>query len=104
MADLTQCTAIQLLGLYRSGEASPAEATQAVLQRIARLNPLLNAFCWVDEAAAMASARQSEARWQAYRRRGAGVLPFGKEIRSVAELMQWLLGAIAPQPLTGELV
>jgi hypothetical protein len=29
MADLTQCTAIQLLGLYRSGEASPAEATQA---------------------------------------------------------------------------
>ena len=58
MADLTQFTAIQLLGLYRSGEASPVEATQAVLQRIARLNPLPNAFCLIDEAAAMASARQ----------------------------------------------
>ena len=36
--------------------------------------------------------------------RGAGALPFGKEIRSVAELMQWLLGAIAPQPFTREFV
>jgi len=87
MADLTQCTAIQLLGLYRSGEASPAEATQAVLQRIARLNPLLNAFCWVDEAAAMASARQSEARWQAYRRRGAGVLPLDGVPMSIKDLI-----------------
>jgi len=59
--DLTQCTATQLLSLFRSGEASPVQATQAVLQRIERLNPLLNAFCWVDEAAATASARQSEA-------------------------------------------
>ena len=87
MADLTQCTATQLLGLYRSGEASPAEATQAVLQRIARLNPLLNAFCWVDEAAAMASARQSEARWQAYRRRGAGVLPLDGVPMSIKDLI-----------------
>jgi len=36
--------------------------------------------------------------------RGAGALPFGKQIRSVAELMQWLLGAIEPQPFTRELV
>ena len=32
--DLTQCTADQLLALYRSGQASPVEATQAVLARI----------------------------------------------------------------------
>jgi nitronate monooxygenase len=33
--------------------------------------------------------------------RGAGALPFGNQIRSVAELMQWLLGAKAPahQPI-----
>ena len=36
--------------------------------------------------------------------RGAGALPFGKQIRSVAELMQWLLGAIEPQPFIRELV
>ena len=36
--------------------------------------------------------------------RGAGVLPFGKQIRSVAELMQWLLGAIEPQPFEREFV
>ena len=74
MDDLTQCTATQLLGLFRSGQASPVEATQAVLQRIARFNPSLNAFCLIDEEAAMASARQSQARWQAHRRSGAHVL------------------------------
>ena len=87
MADLTQRTATQLLGLYRSGEASPVEATQAVLQRIARLNPLLNAFCLIDEAAAMASARQSEARWQAHRRSGAGVLSLDGVPMSIKDLI-----------------
>ena len=87
MTDLTQFTAIQLLGLYRTGEASPVEATQAVLQRIARLNPLLNAFCLIDEAAAMASARQSEARWQAHRRSGAGVLSLDGVPISIKDLI-----------------
>ena len=87
MADLTQCTATQLLGLYRSGQASPVEATQAVLQRIARLNPLLNAFCLIDEAAAMASAHHSEARWQAHRRSGDGVLPLDGVPLSIKDLI-----------------
>jgi aspartyl-tRNA(Asn)/glutamyl-tRNA(Gln) amidotransferase subunit A len=87
MADLTQCTATQLLGLYRSGQASPVEATQAVLQRIARLNPLLNAFCLIDEAAAMASAHLSEARWQAHRRSGAAVLPLDGVPLSIKDLI-----------------
>ena len=87
MADLTQCTATQLLGLYRSGQASPVEATQAVLQRIARLNPLLNAFCLIDEAAAMASAHLSEARWQAHRRSGDGVLPLDGVPLSIKDLI-----------------
>ncbi|WP_396434840.1 amidase [Limnohabitans sp.] len=71
--DLTQTPAHELLALYRSGQTSPVEVTQAVLQRIARLNPHINAFCLVDEAAAMASARASEARWQAHRQQGAPV-------------------------------
>lgn len=52
---------------------SPVQATQQVLQRIARLNPQLNAFCLVDEEAALTSARLSEQRWQAHRHNGAAV-------------------------------
>ena len=63
-ADLADASASQLLALYRAGQASPVEATRAVLARIARLNPVLNAFCLVDEEAALASARASEARWR----------------------------------------
>ncbi|MFM7026588.1 MAG: amidase [Limnohabitans sp.] len=71
--DLTQCTAHELLKIYRSGQASPVETAQAVLARIERLNPVLNAFCMVDAEAALSSARASEARWQAHRANGAPV-------------------------------
>ena len=87
MSDLTQLTATQLLDLYRQGKASPVEVTQAVLQRIARLNPLLNAFCWVDEAAALASARHSESRWQAHRKSGEAVLPLDGVPVSIKDLI-----------------
>jgi len=63
-SDLTALTATELLRLYRSGAASPVEATRAVLARIERLNPQLRAFCLVDADAALASARDSESRWQ----------------------------------------
>ena len=71
--DLTQCTAHELLMLYRSGQASPVDATQAVLSRIERLNPQLNAFCLVDAEAALSAASASQARWQAHRHSGAPV-------------------------------
>jgi aspartyl-tRNA(Asn)/glutamyl-tRNA(Gln) amidotransferase subunit A len=72
-SDLTQCTAHELLALYRSGQASPVETTQAVLTRAHRLNPRLNAFCLIDDEAALSSAKASEARWQAHRRQGAAI-------------------------------
>ena len=87
MTQLTAFTANELLALFRSGEASPVEVTQAVLQRIARLNPLLNAFCRVDEAAALNSARQSESRWQAHRRSGVAVLPLDGVPMSIKDLI-----------------
>ena len=62
-ADLCSLTGIELLEKYRAREISPVEATRAVLERIERLNPLLNAFCLVDGEGALASARESEARW-----------------------------------------
>jgi len=62
--DLADCTATDLLGMYRSKQASPIEATNAVLARIERLNPKLQAFCHLAGAEALESARASEARWQ----------------------------------------
>ena len=62
--DLTQCTATELLDLYRGGDASPVEAVGAVLDRIERLNPVLNCFSLVAAEEATAAARDSEARWQ----------------------------------------
>jgi aspartyl-tRNA(Asn)/glutamyl-tRNA(Gln) amidotransferase subunit A len=61
--DLTQCTAVELLALYRSKQASPVEATQAVLARIDRLNPKLLAYCHLAPDDTLASARASAARW-----------------------------------------
>ncbi len=69
---LHACTALELLALYRSGQASPAEATRAVLARIAQLNPRLNAFCHVAAEQALADAAASTLRWQ--RRQPSGPL------------------------------
>ncbi len=62
-ADLCSLTGTELLEKYRARELSPVETTRAVLERIERLNPVLNAFCLVDDEAALASARESESRW-----------------------------------------
>lgn len=75
MNSLGSLTAAQMLALYRSGQASPVEVAQAVLARIAALNPVLNAYCLVDADAALAAARDSEARWQRHRREGTPVGP-----------------------------
>ncbi len=76
-SNLADCSATELLALYRSGQASPVEATLAVLSRIERLNPQLNAFCLVDGDRAMASARASEDRWMSLRRGDQGAPAIG---------------------------
>ena len=65
VTDLADCTASELVRLFRTGDASPVEATRAVLARIERLNPSLNAFCLVASDEALAAARASESRWRA---------------------------------------
>jgi aspartyl-tRNA(Asn)/glutamyl-tRNA(Gln) amidotransferase subunit A len=62
--DLTQRTAIELLDLYRRGDASPVEAVAAVLERIERLDPVLNCFLLVAAEEALLAAAASEARWR----------------------------------------
>jgi aspartyl-tRNA(Asn)/glutamyl-tRNA(Gln) amidotransferase subunit A len=64
MTDLTALTAAELLALYRSGQTSPTEVTSAVLARIERVNPVINAFCHVAADDALASAAASTERWR----------------------------------------
>jgi aspartyl-tRNA(Asn)/glutamyl-tRNA(Gln) amidotransferase subunit A len=70
--DPAALSATELLRLYRRKQLSPVEAAQAVLDRIERFDPAVNAFCLVDRDQALQSARASEARWQ--RGEPAGVL------------------------------
>ena len=62
--DILSLTAVELTAHYRSRKLSPVEVTRAALDRIARLNPIYNAFVMVDETRAIADAQASEARWQ----------------------------------------
>jgi aspartyl-tRNA(Asn)/glutamyl-tRNA(Gln) amidotransferase subunit A len=64
MLDLTKVTATELSSLYQSGAASPVTVAQQVLDKIERLNPILNAFCFTDPDTTIAQAQASERRWQ----------------------------------------
>ena len=80
-------TAEDLLGLYARGALSPVEALQAVTERIARLNPRLNAFA-VMNPHSLAAAGESAARWRAGRPLGEldGVPVTVKDLVDVAGL------------------
>ncbi len=70
---LADCTATELIALYHSGQASPREAHAAALQRIEKLNPVLKAFCHLDQEASAQAAIKSEAVWVAHRKNGTAV-------------------------------
>lgn len=53
-----------LSAAYRDGSLSPVEVVQECLDRIDRLDPLLNAFVLVDAERALDDARASRDRWQ----------------------------------------
>ncbi|GAA2416975.1 amidase [Actinomadura vinacea] len=63
-ADPAELTATELLAAYRTGALSPVEAAEAVLARIARVDPELNAFCLVDPEWTLGAARASAERWR----------------------------------------
>lgn len=64
MTDFTVCTATELIDLYQKGSASPVTVAQQVLAKIDQLNPVLNAFCYLDPDTTLQQARDSEQRWQ----------------------------------------
>ncbi|MFN3401078.1 MAG: amidase family protein, partial [Ferrovibrio sp.] len=63
--DLCYMPAADLVAAYRAGKLSPVEVTQALLTRIAAINPKVNAYNLVDEDSALRDAKASEARWKA---------------------------------------
>lgn len=63
--DLADYTAAELVSGYQSGDFTAVEATEAALNRIDERNGDLNAFILVDRESALASAKESAARWQA---------------------------------------
>ncbi len=63
MSDLATFGATELQALYRRKALSPVEVARAVLARIERFDPAVNAFCLVDAERALEAARASEARW-----------------------------------------
>jgi aspartyl-tRNA(Asn)/glutamyl-tRNA(Gln) amidotransferase subunit A len=67
--DPVYMTAEELLGHYARLDLSPVEVLQAVTERVARLNPGVNAFA-VMNPRSLAEAGASEARWRAGRPQG----------------------------------
>jgi aspartyl-tRNA(Asn)/glutamyl-tRNA(Gln) amidotransferase subunit A len=61
-SDVLTLSATELVELYRTRRLSPVEAARAVLAGIDRLNPVLNALCFVAPDV-LAMAQASEARW-----------------------------------------
>src|SRR5215472_13072616 len=61
--DFAWLSAVSLLDLYRGKAATPVEVTRALLDRLDRLQPKINAFCIVDRDGALAAAAASERRW-----------------------------------------
>jgi aspartyl-tRNA(Asn)/glutamyl-tRNA(Gln) amidotransferase subunit A len=64
MSSAADLTAVQLVAAYRTGELSPVEATQSVLERVDQLDGQVRAYCFVDADRALQDAKASALRWQ----------------------------------------
>ncbi|MBF0422963.1 MAG: Asp-tRNA(Asn)/Glu-tRNA(Gln) amidotransferase subunit GatA [Magnetococcales bacterium] len=58
--DPTQSTLVQAQGLLRTRQISAVELTQAFLERIDRINPVINAYITVDHDGALEAARAAD--------------------------------------------
>ena len=82
-SDLPLVSATELNALYRKGEASPTEVAKSVLSRIERLNPRVNAFCFLRPEETLRMAEASTERW----RRGEPVGPLDGVPVSIKDLL-----------------
>lgn len=63
MKDIVMLSASQMVAGFRQRSLSPVEVMCAVLDRVTRLDPVINAFCAIDEERAMSAAGDAERRW-----------------------------------------
>jgi aspartyl-tRNA(Asn)/glutamyl-tRNA(Gln) amidotransferase subunit A len=70
MSEIWQLPALELSRRYANRDLSPVEALRASLQRIADVNPVLNAVVTVAEPSALVAAQDSEQRWKTGTARG----------------------------------
>ena len=68
--ELPFLSALELSDLFKSGQVSPVEATEAYLARIEQVDPSLNSYITVTAEQARAEARQAEAEIAAGNHRG----------------------------------
>src|ERR1044071_4324802 len=68
--DIAFLPATRLLELYRTKRLSPVAVMEETLARLERYEGALNAFVLYDPDRAMATARESEARWHRGEPRG----------------------------------
>ena len=61
---IANMTAVELSEQYNSGTLSPVTVTEAMLERINRLNPKINAFHHVETDSALKFACDAEKRWR----------------------------------------
>ncbi|GAA3870564.1 amidase [Streptomyces sedi] len=64
MTDLATLTAAELAAVFAAGEASPTEATAAVLERAELARSTVNAFTLIDHEGAAEQARAATERWR----------------------------------------
>jgi aspartyl-tRNA(Asn)/glutamyl-tRNA(Gln) amidotransferase subunit A len=62
--ELWQKSASELTLGYASGEWSPVEVTDAIFDRVEKINPIVNAIVTLDVEGARAAAKASERRWK----------------------------------------
>lgn len=85
MSDLAELGVTELLEVFRSGQASPSEAVQSCLNRIAAVDGSLNAVITLCDRPAVEAASISTSRWKSREPRALEGVPFGlKDIVNTA--------------------
>lgn len=85
MSELWELTARELLDAFAAGEASPTEALESCLGRIADVDGDVNAVLTVCEERGRADAREADRRWRAGEARPLEGVPYGlKDIIATA--------------------
>jgi aspartyl-tRNA(Asn)/glutamyl-tRNA(Gln) amidotransferase subunit A len=64
MSELWQRSAVKILDGYKRGEYSPVEVVDSVLDRIEKINPLVNAIVTLDVEGARTAGEESQRRWR----------------------------------------